>query len=51
MQVKSKDLNEVDLQYFVEIYQKRKHVTLVVANFDTKVPFLMRSIETTICII
>jgi len=39
--VKSKDLKEIDLQYFVETYQKRKHATLAVANFDTKVLSLM----------
>jgi hypothetical protein len=39
--VKSKDLKEIDLQYFVETHQKRKYATLVVANFDTKVLSLM----------
>ncbi len=48
--IKSKDLKDVDLQYFVETYQKRKHAILVIANFDTEVLSLMRSIETTISI-
>ncbi len=51
LQVKSKDLKEVDLQYFVEIYEKRNHDTLVAIYFDTEVPSLMKSIDTTISII
>jgi hypothetical protein len=46
LQVKFEDLKEIDLQYFVEIYQKKKHATLVAINVDTKVLSPMRSIET-----
>ncbi len=50
LQVKSKDLKEIELQYFVEIYQKKKHITLIATNFDIEVPSLMRSIETIVSI-